>query len=291
MSQAKQNSAVDHSAFAESYNKKIDEIRAVPDTELAEHNVSINGSITTILGALPEIMALRPEIAKLPQIDQKLVDGLGDYARAAGEANSRYAIAMGPESDLLDLYDEASREREVIRSDASALATRGLIDPARLSSFKGLIGYKNVAFELIDWANLMHEVWPKIEGKTALTEAEIQHAKEIGEKLVVAAGLREQGPAVVQDVARVRDQAFTLMMRAYNEVRRAVTFLRWQQGDADTIAPSLYAGRGGHGQANKADAATTTPTTTAPTATAPTNGASNAAPVAPGMPGGSPLAS
>ena len=66
---------------------------------------------------------------------------------------------------------------------------------------------------------------------------------------MVAAGLREQGPAVVQDVARIRDQAFTLMMRAYDEVRRAVTFLRWQQGDADTIAPSLYAGRGGRGKA------------------------------------------
>ncbi len=289
MSTKNEKGAADKSAFAESYNKVIGEIRAVPDAELAEHNVSINGSVTTILGALPEIVALRPEIAKLPQIDQKLVDGLGDYARAAGEANSRYAIAMGPESDLQDLYEAAMREREVLRSDASALATRGIIDPARLSAFKGLTGFKNVAFELIDWANLMHEVWPTIEGKTALTQAEIEHAKDVGEKLVVAAGLREQGPAMVQDVARVRDQAFTLMMRAYDEVRRAVTFLRWKQGDADTIAPSLYAGRGGRGKATKADATTDT----APTApAAPTNGANNA-PVAtaPGMPGGSPLAS
>jgi hypothetical protein len=65
---------------------------------------------------------------------------------------------------------------------------------------------------------------------------------------VRAAGQREQGPAVVVETARIRQQAFTLLVKAYDETRRAVSFLRWREGDADTIAPSLYAGRGGRGK-------------------------------------------
>lgn len=287
-----QNTAEDRSAFTAAYNKKIDEIRAVPDAEILPHNLQINGAVTTILGALPEIAALGPEIAKLSQIDQKMVDGLGDYARAAAEANSRWAIAVGPSSDLIALYEEAANIREMLRSDSVALAARGLIDPARLGAFKGLTGYKNVAFDLVDYANLLREVWPKIQGKTAVTLPEIEHAKDVGERLVVAAGLKEQGPAAVQDVTRVRDQAYTLMLRAYDEARRAVSFLRWKQGDADTIAPSLYAGRNRSSSTDKSSASDTanaaSPAAT-PSASSGSNGASNA--VAPGMPGGSPLAS
>ena len=38
-----------------------------------------------------------------------------------------------------------------------------------------------------------------------------------------------------------RQRAFTLLVTAYDEVRRAVTFVRWAEGDADAFAPSLYA--------------------------------------------------
>jgi hypothetical protein len=34
-------------------------------------------------------------------------------------------------------------------------------------------------------------------------------------------------------------------VHAYDQTRRAVIYLRWNEGDADTIAPSLYKGRGG----------------------------------------------
>lgn len=40
-----------------------------------------------------------------------------------------------------------------------------------------------------------------------------------------------------------RQRAFTLFARAYDECRRAATYLRWQEGDADELVPSLYSGR------------------------------------------------
>src|SRR5688500_269126 len=41
-----------------------------------------------------------------------------------------------------------------------------------------------------------------------------------------------------------RKRAYTLLVRSYNEVRRVISFLRWHDGDAEDIAPSLHtAGR------------------------------------------------
>jgi hypothetical protein len=59
-----------------------------------------------------------------------------------------------------------------------------------------------------------------------------------------AIGEKEQAPAVVADASARRARAFTLFVRAYDQVRRAVTYLRWEDDDADLIAPSLYRGRG-----------------------------------------------
>ncbi len=66
----------------------------------------------------------------------------------------------------------------------------------------------------------------------------------------------------------MRARAFTLFSRAYDQVRRAVNVLRWDEGDADSIAPSLYAGRGGRGKSaeNKPGTGTATGTELPPQA-------------------------
>ena len=53
-------------------------------------------------------------------------------------------------------------------------------------------------------------------------------------------------------------RAFTLFSRAYDATRGAVTYLRWNEGDADDIAPSLYKGREGR-SASTGGAATPPP--------------------------------
>lgn len=43
----------------------------------------------------------------------------------------------------------------------------------------------------------------------------------------------------------MRQKAFTLFSSAYDEVRRAVTYLRAPFGDAEDITPTFFASRGG----------------------------------------------
>ena len=66
-------------------------------------------------------------------------------------------------------------------------------------------------------------------------------------------------------------RTFTLLYWAYDHVRKCVGFVRWHEGDADQIAPSLYAGR--TRSSSEVPAAPVAPAT----------------PVRPGMPGADPF--
>jgi hypothetical protein len=283
----------DGSEFGAAYERRLAEIKAVPEEKFASLNLDVVAAVATVLGALPTVRSLRDEMARIPQVDLALVDGLEEYAEAAGEANSRFVVATTPEEDIVALNDEGMTIRETLHSDALALAHRGLIDRSLLSKFEGLVGYKNVGSDLINWSNLMLGAWPAIQGKTALTLEEVQKAKHLGERLVRAAGLRDLGPTAMVEVARIRLQAISLMVDAYEEARRGIAFLRWREDDVDTIAPSLYAVRGRkHSSDNAkpapepAPAAPEAPHANGGVATGP--GASAPTP-APGMPGTSPF--
>jgi len=276
--------------FGEAYRRRLPEILAVADEDLWPVNLDVRGAVMAVLGSLPEIRALQGQTSNLPRLDPSLVDALEDYALSTGEASARYVTAVTPKEDIVALNAAAVKQRDQLRTDALALASRGLMDPARLARFKGIVGYKNTGFELLSYANLFMECWPKIAGKTPVTLEEIHDAKRLGVRLVEAAGLREQAPIVVAEVARIRQRAFTLLMRAYDEVRRTVIFLRRRDGDADEIAPSLYAGRGGRKRPvapPAAPALAPEPAAAVPAATfAPP---AHTEPIAPGLPGANPF--
>ena len=97
--------------------------------------------------------------------------------------------------------------------------------------------------QLMAYSDLLRGAWPEIQGKTGLTMVEIQEAKDLGAALVEAAGLHDLSTAEVAETARIRQQAFTLLSSSYAETRRCLQYLRFHQGDADTIAPSFFIGR------------------------------------------------
>jgi hypothetical protein len=89
-----------------------------------------------------------------------------------------------------------------------------------------------------------NDAWGQVAGKTPFTQADLMRIGTLALELVNALGLRDQAPIMAGQAAMVRQRAFTLFLRAYDEARRAVHYLRDKAGDGDRIAPSLYAGRG-----------------------------------------------
>jgi len=73
--------------------------------------------------------------------------------------------------------------------------------------------------------------------------AELDRAEELSERLLHAVAERENASSVLAVAIQKRLQVFTLLVNAYDQVRRAIWFLRWREEDIEEVAPSLYAGR------------------------------------------------
>lgn len=276
----------DTSAFHAAYERRLPEILAVKEEAFVAINLDVHAVVARVIGALSRIKALEQQLQALPDADQSLLAGLEDYARATGEAQLRYEFSLAPGSEIQALNEEAIHKRETLRTDAAALVQRGLLEPDALLGFKGSVGYKNVSFELMGYADVLRNAWPHIAGKTALTLDEIQAAKDLGAQLFEAAGLRDVAPADVAETARIRQQAYSLLFHAYTETRRCVQYLRFNEGDADTIAPSVFTVRARSAAAEPAPepvpptpsppSPSPSPAPEPPVVTAPANGATPA---------------
>jgi hypothetical protein len=230
--------------YSEAYELALPASQALPVDELIAVNIDVPTAMTTAIGKLPQILALRDQVAQqLPQFDITNFDQLSIYTFATGHAQALFAAASAPPEALVALNEQGLVLRDLIYSDAVALSNRGLINGDKLSSFKANVGYKNLAFDLLGLAALLRGTWDTIASKTALQSSELDQADDIGEKLMAAVAVREQGPTIAASQSAQRQRNFTLFANAYDQVRRAITFLRWNEDDVDDIAPSLYAGR------------------------------------------------
>jgi len=230
--------------FEDSFNLVRPELDSLPPEEIIQVNLEITSAVTTAFGAWPEIRALRDNIAKqIPGFDLARFDKLLDYAKALSFAATQYSIATQPTDDLQPIQEESLRMRENLFADVTALIRHGLIAPETIKGLKGPNGYKNTAIDLQMLASILKNDWAKVEGRCASQLDEINFALKLAGRMLEIVGRREQGPAIVAAAADMRMRAFTLFTRAYDDARRAVIYLRWNEGDADAIAPSLYAGR------------------------------------------------
>lgn len=235
------------------------------------------------LARLPRLQGLREQIAaELPRFELGALDRLGTYALAAAHAYFLNQMAVATPAELAELAALAAERRAVLLADVNAFVAHGLLDGAPLAGLAGAVGYRNVAYDLLLLRNLLVEAWPRIADKTALSPAALEQDAATASRLLMAAGTKSVVPLEPSETARVRDQAFALFVQRYDQVRRAVAFVRWQEGDADDYAPSLYAGRA----SRKSDEP---PELDAPPATGVTGGvmdpaAATAAPAAPATP-------
>ena len=239
-------------ASSDAFDRILPEMLAINADRLRSVNVDVPTVVARVLGAAPRVLALRVDIVRdAPLVEIKLLDNLEDYAYALQEAHVR-CISVGKTPDeLRALYDEGESMRTLLRSDGTAAVHRGFIDPARLKPCEGLTGFRNVATELSVLVNVMTGAWPKLQGRCGVTQEELVRARDVADALLQYAGLREQSPEARTAAVDLRERAFTLLVNGYEEARRAVLYLRWYQGDADIIAPSLFAGR--HRSSSKDD--------------------------------------
>jgi hypothetical protein len=257
------------------YEQVLAEIQAVPEQDLITVNIDVMAAFTTVTGALPEIRALRPEIeANLRNFDLAQFDKLEVYALALSHANSRYRSAALPRENVAGLASELAVARDQLLANASSLANLGLLDGESLKNVKTGLGYRALANDVLTLCTVFRNDWTRVEGKTPYTPAELHRLGSQALQLVSVLGSREQAPGSPAETTLLRQQAFTLFIRAYENARRAVHYLRGKASDADNIAPSLYSSRTGR----RRETEEVTPAASAAVVSAEADGAAPASP-------------
>lgn len=228
---------------AEAFAQARAEIGALDRAALVAINLDIPRAVAIAVAAIPHIAAQRPHIVEqLPKLDLRSVDKLGTYALAAWYAHL-LALPTTTEAELAALLKEATPLREALLVAAEALAHKGLLDAKSVADIRAGQGNLDKANDLVALAALFSAAWPRVGQRTAIEQSEVERAAELGPAILVALGAREPLGVDVPDPsepAEQRKRAFTLFYRAYEECRRAVSYLRWHEGDAESIAPSLH---------------------------------------------------
>ncbi len=257
--------------YRAAFEKALPLCKALPVEELLPINVDVQGAVAAGLSTLKRVMHLRDRAQALPEFDIKVFDDLETHTLATGHAHTLYQTASAEPEELRELNEEGMRLRGVLYADAVALATRKLINGERINEMKANVGYQNLAFDLMALAQVLRSNWDKISSKTAITSDDLDRAELIGDRLMNALSDRAIAPAALADVTEQRQRNFTLFVHSYSQVRRAITFLRWDENDLDQLAPSLYAGRGNSNIKKKDD-----PTSSQPSVPSPPPAAGNA---------------
>lgn len=226
-------------AAAEAFTKIEPELAALAAEELAPLPADFGATINVALAAAPRVLAYRDAIAEqLPRHPLALIDKLETYAQAAWYTHLLHSYASnGPEA-LKALVDEATKLREGLLIAAEALAHRNLLDADAVAHIRKGSGNADTAADLGALAALFKDSWGRVSSKTAVERHEIERAAELGPAVMVAIHAKKHAGKPV-DTEGQRARAFTLLSHAYDAGRHALAYLRWKDGDAESIAPSL----------------------------------------------------
>jgi hypothetical protein len=229
---------------AAAYEELLPEILAVTEESLSPILIDIPTAVTTVLGVLPRIQALRPEIVEtLRKFDFGRFDRLEQYTLAVSHAHALHRAAHGPKISLTRTGRELIAVREMLLWDARSLAAHRLVHGTRLAGCRVTPGYRGLAYDVLMLVELLKEAWSRVHDRTPVTMAQLDRAAVSAERLLTAVGLRDQAAPTVAEATMIRRKAFALFMQVYTKARAVVQYLRAELGDADEIAPSLYAGR------------------------------------------------
>lgn len=244
-------------AYEASYLRVRAALEAVPDEQLESFNVNVPSAVTTVQAAVPALRTLREALVQnLPRFDIASLDALPDYANALAHLQSEKLRSTKASPELSTAYESALKFREIFRDAGKLLAKLGLVDGKLYESTGSDTGFRNVGYELKALCAELAALPPEVASRTPITADQIARGKTVALMLLDGVAAKEQRSLDSDTVAKQRQRAFTLMNRAYEEVRRSVIYLRWYEGDADDFAPSLFAGRGptGPGKKSTADA-------------------------------------
>ena len=171
-----------------------------------------------------------------------VLDELPSAARGPGLLD-QVIVGEVPEQAAEGLVATHADKRGILLLEAQSLVQKEHMPSSLLQQIVGGNAYRDLGFDVLQLVGAFREDWASIEAFTPVTSLELDEAEGLANELLTVLGENDQADWSSSPTALLRRQAYTHFVRTYEEIRRAVSFLRWKAGDADEIVPSLSAGR------------------------------------------------
>lgn len=225
---------------AQAFKQLRAEIMAVPEDQLMHISVDILHTHSIARVAAGRIDKIMPELQKLYGLDLQRIRKLRLYAAACVHA---HLLATAPEQTdprLPRLLEEATKLREELVVTAKMLVVFGVVSADTVASLYGGAGYVELAGAIEQLAILFEGIWDRVEDRVPLTPEKLKRAKALACELHELLQQKKLRPQEKSEAQLVRQRAFTLLVKVYEECQSAVEYLRRREGDAAYYAPSLF---------------------------------------------------
>lgn len=216
---------------------------AIPAADLLPVNARVTTVVAIMAAAARRMAGLRDELGRVAGFDPSLLDELPLCADGLDYVEGEYRAEQQP-AELAELAQEARQTREMFVRDLRNLVAHGRVGGSILDEYTGAPGFKNLIDDVRLLARVYRNHWPDLTGKTCRTLDQLDRAEAVIRRMAHRVGDRELGEAAPSPWADLRARAFTYAVHRYDEARRGIAFVRWAEGDADKIAPSLWSKRG-----------------------------------------------
>lgn len=226
------------------YLQNLPAIRSLPETAFKHITIDIASAVELALSVSARARRLfEPFSGQAALLDSSLPARLESFSLALSHADVLHKAAREPTSTSADVVNSAIELREIMLADVSLSVLRGRVDRSVLSGLRGINGYSNLASDLRLIIRFFRENAQAIAGRTTVTDDELEQAESLASHLVATLAERDRAPGILVQATRDRNAAFALFVKTYEELRAAVRYLRRKQGDADLLAPTLFARR------------------------------------------------
>lgn len=235
------SAALDRAAF----ERTADARRALRVEDALAYGLDALHAVSRAMWIAPRLMPFRADLAALPGFDVAHLDELETLARALRFVHVEIVRRVERANDLPDLKAEAYRHRALMMAYAELLSLKGTVAPAFVAKLREGSGNRDL---IEDLTVLVQELQalpaPLLSADTPVTRAEVTRAADLANELNLRVGNSPEPNLSQAELLDERRKLGSMLVKAHAQLRRGMAYLRFEQGDAAELVPSLYVASG-----------------------------------------------
>ena len=216
-------------------------LEALSKQEVRHFSLAIPAAVASAIRVWQSFMADAAAIVtsfKRQGFDPDAVSDLPDRVSALWQADTMLRRALDPESTMQELLDDAV----VVHTKMAKTAKYLFEDDDEIwpvvADIREGSGHMDRAGDLARYAELFTTHWDRVDGKSEVTQADIDNAKEMSVRILRA--YTENDESNIRSLRDLRDRAGEYLARAVDDIRDAALYHFRNDPDAADRYPTLF---------------------------------------------------